>query len=164
MISSMYFAGLSHTFLYLIIPPHFCSQCFEGFCIPFLYNLPLVLCKPLFLLEARTLLCNTATAFSIATICSGTKVWVWFCIRIIYFVSFTAALFLMFASLSFDHYDIIAICGSSVDVLVTYLTILLLTYYPYLFFTVLAFTSHSYSCQTLLGLLFINFLVPILFI
>lgn len=122
-----------------------------------------MLSKLLSLLLAKILLCNAAAASATATL-----VWnqglVWVCIRIIYFVYFSTVLSLMFAKLSFDHDDIIAICGSLVAVLVTYLPILYLSHYPYLFFTVPAFTSHSYTCQSLSCLLFVSFLVFILFL
>lgn len=143
--------------IYLTISLHFHSLSFEQFSISFSYNLLCVLCKSLSLLLARTLLCKSTTASAKAETCSEAKAWFWVCIRIIYFVCFSAALFLIFASLSFDQYDIIAISGSSEDVLVSYLPILFLSCYPFLFFTVLAFSSHSYSCQNLSSMLFINF-------
>lgn len=155
---------MSHTFLYLIIPLHFYSLCFEGFSLQFSFNLPLV-CNvnhyPCYWQEhfhVIQLLLLLELQFALKQRC-GLSLH-----QDHLLFSFSASLFLMFASLSFDHYDRIAICGSSVDVLVTYLPILFLSCYPYLFFTVLAFSSHSYSCHSLLGLLFINFLVFILFI
>lgn len=157
MTSHIYIFCYESYIIYLIIPFHLHSLIFEQFSISFSYNLSHVLCKPLSLLLSRMLLCNSTTASAMAETCSEAKVWFWVCTRIIYFVCFSAALFLMFANLSFDQYDIITISGSSVDVLVIYLPILFLSCYPYLFCTLLEFTSHSYCCQNLSSMLFINF-------